>query len=161
MSLALARMGLGQSPSACVSCVETNSDDSSQCVVDVETYQQIPIPVDGTMYHHLMQRAKEVVAIGQRSPAAYRRTMMGLNNLLANGDDVVAPSGAGILAPVPKKIVKRGRPTNADLMNLSALKKQTPSVLGNKKTRACKTCKKNGKNRTDHRTGRKCPFLLR
>ena len=162
MSLALARMGLGPSPSiGLTGGLETGTDASQSVLLDA--YQQIPIPPDGTMFHHLMQRAKEVVTIGQRSPAAYRRVMMGMNNLLNagnTGDAITALPRAGILAPVPKKVAKRGRPTNAELENLSALKKQAPSFVGRNKTqRACKTCRMNGKHRTDHRTGSKCPFF--
>ena len=158
MSLALARMGLGSSPSICLTGSDQTGSDAPQSTV-LDAYQQIPIPAVGTMFHHLMQRAKEVVTIGQRSPAEYRRIMMGLNNLMTAGDDNAVLSGPGILAPVPKKVAKRGRPTNAELVNLSSLKKKASVVIGNKKARECKTCRKNGKHRTDHRTGSKCPFF--
>lgn len=110
------------------------------------------------MYHHLMQRAKEVVSAGTKSVAAYKRTMISLNNILTAGNEAVdIQRGVGILAPIPKKQGQgRGRASNDDLVNRSALKR----VHGKQSAgRACKTCRLNGVVAKDHRTGSKCPFF--
>ena len=123
-----------------------------------ESYQQIVVPAEGLMYHHLMQRAKEVVLAGTKSVAAYKRTMMALNNILTLSNEAVdMQRGAGILAPIPKKQGRRrGRASNDELVNRSALKKAHREKSAG---RSCRTCRQNGVIATDHRTGSKCPFF--
>lgn len=117
------------------------------------------------MYHHLLQSAKEVIASVRGSAAAYRRTMAAFNSLRDGGGGIEttesATAFASIRAPPPKASVKRGRVSNADLLNQSALKRSAPAASGNvKKTsgRQCATCKLNNVVATDHRTGSHCPF---
>lgn len=154
--LALQRMGLASSVSANRPLAALRHEDDTL----FDAYQQIVVPAEGSRYHHLMQRAKEVVSAGTKSVAAFKQTMMGLNNILAAGSGTVtAQSGAGVLAPIPKKQDRRrGRTSNADLVNRSALKRTREHKPGNNKSlisgRACKTCRQNGVIATDHRTGK-------
>ena len=158
--LALQRLGLSSSLS--VNRQLTTVRHEANTLFDA--YQQIVVPAEGSMYRHLMQRAKEVVSAGTKTVVAFKRIMMGLNNLLAaeNGTDAVQ-SGPGVLAPISKKKDRRrGRPSNADILNRSALKRAREQNSGKIKSsvsgRACKTCRQNGVIATGHRTGNKCPF---
>lgn len=122
----------------------------------LQSYQQIVAPPEGLMYHHLMQRAKELVLKGTKSVAAYKRTMMSFNNMMTADDEVVnLQHGAGILAPIPRKQGRgSGRGSNDELVNRSALKRSR-----GESGRACRTCRLNGVVAKDHRTGSKCPFF--
>lgn len=131
--------------------------------VQKDVFAELPVPPDHLMYHHLNQAAKELVTIGQRSPAEYKRVMMGINTLLSQGSvcggTLDHGSVLGLRAPQHKKSVKRGRPSNADLENRSALRRvhiQAPGSRTNK--RQCSLCKQNGVDASDHRLGTKCPF---
>ena len=48
-----------------------------------DLYAQIPIPPNHLMYHTLNQAAKQLMSLGQRSPAEYRRVMAGINTLVS------------------------------------------------------------------------------
>ena len=130
----------------------------SSAIDAFEVYQQIVVPAEGMMYHHLMQRAKEVVLAGTKSVAAYKRTMVALNNILTPSNEAVdMQSGAGILAPTPKKQGRgRGRASKDELVNRSALKRVHREKSAG---RSCRTCRQNGVIAKDHRTGSKCPFF--
>lgn len=129
--------------------------------VEVDAYAAIVVPPANSMYFHLMQKAKEVVALGTSSAAAYKRTQAIFNHLLS-----FPPGSAGssdisglvsMRAPQLQHTKKRGRTSTSDLLNRSSLSRQRriPSVKG----RRCSSCLKNGVVATDHRKGGNCPFF--
>jgi hypothetical protein len=130
--------------------------------VEADAYAAIRVPAGNGMYHHLMQTAKEVVALGASGVAAYKRTVVAFNNLLSfqPGSLGVMPTplaGAVVRPPLSKPTKKRGRTPNADLINISALSRKAPGAE-QKKGRRCSTCMAAGKISTDHRKGGNCPF---
>lgn len=111
------------------------------------------------MFFHLGQKAKEVVKLGSSSAAAYKRTTVCFDQLLAflsefGGCEL---AGQAVMRPPPlKPTKKRGRPSNDDLINRSALaRKSTKSAI----TRRFSTCKANGETGLGHRTCSQCPFF--
>lgn len=152
--LALQRIGVSPLPMISTSPTAHRPSETNT----FESRQQIVVPDERLMYHHLMQRAIEVVHAGTKSVAAYKRTMMAFNNMLAAGNEVVdIQPGAGILAPIPRKQAqRRGRASNDELFNRSASKRVRRETSAG---RACKTCRLNGVIAKDHRTGSKCPFF--
>lgn len=117
-----------------------------------DAFMQIVVPNKSLMHHHLMEKARELVAIGCRSNAHYQKTMAMFNHMLTEAD-TFGDMLTGIRAPLPKKLITRGRPAIDELRNKSSL-----DYTSGKKRKLCSTCKKNGVDADDHRKGGKCPF---
>ena len=131
--------------------------------VQEDLLAELPVPPDHLVYHHLNQAAKQLVTIGQRSPAEYKRVMMGINALISQGviyeETPLSGPLLGLRAPLTKNVVKRGRPANADLENRSALRRDQVRSTGTRANkRQCSLCKQNGVGSSDHHLGTKCPF---
>jgi len=139
-------------------CHMNATQDSVTNVLD-DAYQAIPVPPDNRRYHHLLQKAKEVINVAKNTSASYKRAMMLFNALLTSPvSDGLLPLGC-IEAPVPKAAAKRGRPSNEDIRNRSQLCSLNNQVSHQKRKilKFCNTCKSLGIEASDHRKGGNCP----
>jgi len=128
--------------------------------VEADAYAAIIVPEPNLRYFHLMQAAKEVVSIGQATDTAYKRTMAAFNFLSqfssGSNPELAAAGLATMRAPLPKRTKSKGRPSDADLTNRSALARHGHTQQSGQ--RSCSLCKANGKTGIGHRRGSKCPF---
>lgn len=116
-----------------------------------EIFGQISVPAENMMYHHLMEAAKDVIAVALRDGVSgYKRTIMAFN-ALRSGSKNPDLHGQG-LPPQKRDAVKRGRPSRVDQDN----RYRTSQPLRKKKL--CSVCRSKGITATDHRKGGKCPF---
>lgn len=165
--IAQARLDPFYSPATDAPLLSASNQASSSTTVEEDAYAAIPVPADNRMYHHLMMTAKEVVQLGHSSRTAYQRTMATFNSLLSygpgSGPAIPPPIGfASLRAPTPKRIRKRGRLSNDELMNRSTMAMRANQKASQKKTtmpRLCSLCKEHGVEDSSHRRGGKCPFF--
>jgi hypothetical protein len=132
--------------------------------VGMDAFHVIQVPKEGMMYHHLMQTAKQVIASVQGSHASYRRVMACFNQLLSGGGAIGNPETAegfvSVRAPQPKPNTRRGRASNAETLNQSALKQKRPAngAQKNSSAKSCKKCRAHNIIATDHGSGSRCPL---
>ena len=123
-----------------------------------EAFEQLSVPADNMMYHHLMQAAKDVITVALRNGVSgYKRTMMTFNALRSGANDSVLP--CSIRPPVLKTQIKRGRSSETELVNRYKTVRTSKPTAGSSCRKQCSACAAKGVVATDHRKGSKCPFV--